>query len=285
MSFDWQGLLNSNWPEKTYTYTERDTMLYAQSIGFGSDPLDPEELRFVYEKGRLRTIPTQATVIAWDEDPILKTGINALMAVHGEETVVVHKPLPAAATVTASIKFTDIFDKGEGKGAILLIETKIRDHASGEPLCTNRMTLFARGDGGFGGPNGSAPAAHVLPDRAPDSVVDLPTRPDQALLYALNGDINPLHRDPVFAKSAGFPRPVLHGLCTYGIACRAVLKNDLGYDADRISEIGGRFSAPHFPGETLRTEIWRDGSVISFRCKIPERGDAVVFNNGKIVLR
>jgi acyl dehydratase len=258
-------------------------MLYALSVGFGSDPLNRKELPFVYEKG-LVAVPTMATVIAWDDDPILNTGIDPKMAVHGEQSVTIHKPLPVAATVVASIRFTDIFDKGEGRGAILLIETRIRDQATGDAICTNRMTVFARGDGGFGGPSGSPPPAHRLPERAADNVVDLDTRPDQALLYALNGDRNPLHRDPDFAVEVGFPRPVLHGLCSYGIACRAILSAKLDFDTSQIKEFSCRFSAPHFPGEMLRTEIWRDGDTISFRCTVPSRGNVVVINNGRMSL-
>ena len=286
MSFDWKKLISSSWPEKVYTYTERDTILYALSVGFGEDPMDRGELDFVFEKsGKLKAVPTQATVIAWDDAPIMDIGINTLMAVHGEQSVTIHKPLPIAGTVAASVRFPAIFDKGAGKGAVILIETTIRDHVSKELLCTNRMTVFARGDGGFDGPEGSVPAAHAIPERKPDEIVDFKTRSDQAFLYALNGDRNPLHRDPDFATNAGFPRPVLQGLCTYGAACRAILKSQVAYETAQIAEIGGRFSAPVFPGETIRTEIWRDGSVVSFRCKLPDRKDAVAFNNGKAVLR
>lgn len=163
------------------------------------------------------------------------------------------------------------------------METTLAEKTSGDVLAVMLSTIFARADGGFGGPAGSGPAPHALPDRAPDKSLDLKTRPDQALLYALSGDRNPLHRDPDVAAAAGFPQPILHGLCTYGHAVRAVVTSMLDHDPDGIREIEGRFSAPVYPGETIRTEMWRDGNVISFRCFVTER-DLLVINNGKVVV-
>ncbi len=173
-----------------------------------------------------------------------------------------------------------MIDKGEGKGALVYSERKVTDKASGELLATLTQTTFCRADGGFGGPPREAPAPHPLPERAPDLVCDLPTRPEMALIYRLSGDVNPLHAEPEFAKAAGFPRPILHGLATFGVAGHALLKSVCGYDPARLAAMAGRFSAPVYPGETIRTEIWRDGKVVSFRARVLER-DVVAINNGR----
>jgi acyl dehydratase len=155
----------------------------------------------------------------------------------------------------------------------------VTDKDSGVLIATLTQTTFCRGDGGFGGPARETPAPHALPERAPDLVCDLPTRPEMALIYRLSADPNPLHVDPDVAKAAGFPRPILHGLATFGVAGHALLKSVCGYDPARLRAMAGRFSAPVFPGETIRTEMWRDGGVVSYRSRVVER-DAVVINNG-----
>ncbi len=265
-----------------FRYTDREAMLYALGVGFGRDPLHAAELKFVYEND-LQTVPTFATVIGWGQATLARSGINYLMVVHGEQRLTLHQPLPAQAEVVADERVTGCIDKGEGKGALILMEKVIREKQTGGKLCTLGSTIFARGDGGFGGPKEGAPAPHALPARAPDLEVACDTRPDQTFLYALSGDRNPLHRDPNVAKLAGYPRPILHGLCTYGTACRAVVSSVCKYDAKRITGFDARFSAPVFPGETIVTEIWVDGCVVSFRCKLKER-EAVVLNNGKCTL-
>jgi acyl dehydratase len=282
MPLDYARLMALELPEREHSYTERDSMLYALGIGFGSDPMDEAELPFVFEK-HLKVAPTMATVIAWNDGWAARAGLNVVMIVHGEQRITLHRPLPPAATVRAVTRIVDIFDKGADKGAVLLVESRIRDAGSGEPLCTNLSTVFARGDGGFGGPQGSGPAPHPLPERAPDAIVDAKTQASQALIYRLSGDRNPLHADPDFARAAGFPRPILHGLCSYGYACRAVLRAFCDYDPALIRGFDVRFSAPVFPGETIRTEMWRDGNVVSFRARVLER-DAIVLNNGKATL-
>ena len=173
----------------------------------------------------------------------------------------------------------EIVDKGEGRGALLYIARDVFDADTDAPIATIRRTTFARGDGGFGGPSGPVRQPHPIPERDPDIVCDLPTLPQQALIYRLNGDSNPLHIDPDVAREAGFDRPILHGLCTFGVAGHAVLKTLCGYDPARLKRIDVRFSAPVFPGETIRTEMWVDGPQISFRARIVGR-DAVVLNNG-----
>lgn len=266
----------------TFRYTDREAMLYALGVGFMRDPMNPQELKYVYEND-LQTVPTFATVIGWGQATLARSGINYLMVVHGEQRLTMHKPLPVEAEVIADERVAGAIDKGEGKGALILMEKVIREKKSGDKLCTLGSTIFARGDGGFGGPKDGAPVPHALPARAPDLEVACDTRPDQAFLYALSGDRNPLHRDPNVAKMAGYPRPILHGLCTYGTACRAVISSVCKYDAKKITGFDARFSAPVFPGETIVTEIWVDGSVVSFRCKLKER-DVVVLNNGKCTL-
>jgi len=193
------------------------------------------------------------------------------------------KPLPAYAQITVNERVVGAYDKGKDKGALVIIERVIRDKRTGEKLCTLTGTAFCRGDGGFGGPKDGAPQPHELPSRAPDLLHETETRVDQALLYALCGDRNPLHRDPQIARMAGFPRPILHGLCTYGVACRAVLATVCDYDPARIASFEARFSAPVFPGETIITDLWVDGPVVSFRSGVKER-DVVCLNNGRCAL-
>jgi acyl dehydratase len=267
---------------QAFAYSERETMLYALGVGLGADPMNADELPFVYENG-LKALPTQATVVAWGAGRMGETGVNYLMVVHGEQRLSVHKPLPTEAKITADTRFTHCLDKGAGKGAVLISETVLKDAATGEKLITLSSSTFARGDGGFGGPSEGGPEPHPVPSRAPDLEIDLPTRPDQALLYRLSGDRNPLHSDPAIAKMAGFPRPILHGLCTYGLTCRAVLQAYAGYDPARILQHDVRFSAPVFPGETVSVQLWKDGDVVSFEARVKAR-DVVVIKNGKSVL-
>jgi acyl dehydratase len=282
MAINYDQIMALKSDAERFSYGDRESMLYALGTGFcSSDALDPDELRFVYEND-LKTVPTMATVIAWNLRVLNRAEINYLMVVHGEQRLTLHRPLPAAADIVAQGRVTGCFDKGPGKGAIILTETDIA-LGSGEKLCTLGTTIFARGDGGFGGPAGSGPEPHALPQRPPDAVCELPTRHDQALIYRLSGDRNPLHSDPNFARAAGFPKPILHGLCTYGTTCRAVLKTMCNYDHTKIKSFDARFSAPVFPGETIITEMWRDGAVVSFRARLKER-DAIVVNNGRCEL-
>jgi acyl dehydratase len=284
MAIDYDHIMSLKSEGDEFTYTDRETMLYALGVGFGRDPMDEQELKYVYETPDMRTVPTLATVIAWGQRTLQGADLNWIMIVHGEQRLKLHRPLPPAATIIADSRVTGCIDKGADKGAIILTETDIRLKDGGQKLVTLGSTIFARGDGGFGGPAGSGPEPHPIPDRKPDHVCELDTRPDQALLYRLSGDRNPLHSDPAFARAAGFPRPILHGLCTYGTACRAVLRTICDYDHTQITGFDVRFSAPVFPGETIITEMWRDGDVVSFQCRLKER-DAVVIKNGKCTLR
>jgi acyl dehydratase len=281
MAIVYDKLIALNIPEVEHSYTEKDAILYALGLGLGQDPTRADELAFVYEKN-LKVLPTFAVMLAypgfWARD--LDSGIDWVKLVHGEQALTIHRPLAPRGTVTGKTRVVDIVDKGAGKGALVLSERKVIDKMSGAPLATLRQTTFCRGDGGFGGPPREAPPPHKLPERAPDLICDLPTRPEAALIYRLSGDPNPLHVDPEVAKTAGFPRPILHGLATFGIAGHALLRSLCDYDPARLTALAGRFSAPVFPGETIRTEIWRDGAVASFRVRVVER-DIVAINNGR----
>lgn len=283
MPVTYDGLMSLKSEGDEFTYTDRETMLYALGVGMGRDPMNEDELRYTYEND-LKTVPTMATVVAWGQRTIGASGINYLMVVHGEQRLTVHKPLPASATIISDERVTAAVDKGAGKGALIVLEKAIRLKGSNEKLCTLSSTIFARGDGGFGGPATGAPEPHPIPERKPDVSSEADTRADQALLYRLSGDRNPLHSDPKIAKMAGFPRPILHGLCSYGTACRSVLQTICKYDHTLITGFDVRFSSPVFPGETIVTDMWKDGNVVSFRSKVKER-DVVVINNGKCTLR
>lgn len=290
MAIDYDDMMQSGATGLAASYDEKDVMLYALGVGFGRDPMNADELPFVYENARealgLKVPPTFASVIARGDAPAerqrmpQKSQINFMMVVDGERRITMHKPLPPRAAVLADERYLDILDKGAGKGAVLIQERVVREATSGDKLFTIVSSIFARGDGGFGGKPSGGPALHEIPERAPDLIQECDTRPDQALLYALSGDRNPLHRDPKMAQMVGFPRPILHGLCSYGTACRAILSTVAQYAPERIVQFDVRFSKPVFPGETLVVEIWADGNAVSFRAGVKERPGTVVLNNG-----
>ena len=281
MPIHYDKLLALKIPDVEHTYAPKDCMLYALGVGLGLDPLDEDQLAFVYEKN-LKVLPTMAVVLGypgfWAKE--LDTGIDWVKLVAGEYALELHQPLVTHGTLVGRTRVVEIVDKGVGKGAIVYSERVVSGKATGARIATILQTTFCRGDGGFGGPPREQRPVHALPERAPDLVCDLPTRPEMALIYRLSADPNPLHADPAVAKAAGFPRPILHGLGTFGVAGHAILKTQCGYDPARLMSIAGRFSAPVFPGETIRIEMWRDGSTLSFRAKILER-DVVAINNGR----
>jgi acyl dehydratase len=282
MTIDYDKLMGWRFDDSIHSYTPRDTMLYALGVGLGADPTDEQQLRYVYEDG-LQALPSMAVVLGgpggWLRDP--GTGVDYLKVVHGEQWLTLHRPLPSEGTVVGRSRVTAVVDKGADKGAVIYLERRLFPQAGGEPLATLLSSIFARGNGGFGGPvSGPTPPPHALPEGAPQRSCDLATLPRQALFYRLSGDYNPLHADPKVARSAGFPVPILHGLCTYGIAGHAILRTYCNYEASRLRALQARFSAPVYPGEILRTEMWREGGVVSFRCKAVER-DVVVLANGR----
>ncbi|MCF8468279.1 MAG: MaoC family dehydratase N-terminal domain-containing protein [Sneathiella sp.] len=280
MAIDYDKLVNWKFDDVEQTYSSRDTILYALGVGLSMDPLDMDQLRFTYEED-LQALPTMGVVLA-SPGFFLKQpeyGVDWVKVLHGEQGFEIHKQFPAQSTVIGTTKITEIVDKGEGKGALLYSTREIYEKSTGDHLATLSSTTFCRGDGGFGGPKTGGAAPHVLPDRAPDSTVELPTLDQAALIYRLSGDYNPLHADPRIAKSAGFKAPILHGLCSLGVAGHAILKQACGYDPAKLKALRLRFSSPVYPGETIVTEMWHDGDVTSFRCRVKER-DIVVLNNG-----
>lgn len=272
-----------DWPfeDIRQRYTERDAIFYALSIGVGADPMDERELRHVHEDG-LRVFPTLPAVLChpgpWMADP--RAGIDRSMVVHGEQVIELHRPLPPAATVRGRTRVTGVVDKGKGRGALVYQERQLVDDATGEKLATLLQTSFCRADGGFGGPDGPVRPLTPVPEQAPDVVLEMPTQPNQALYYRLNADLNALHALPEAARRAGYPRPILHGMCTFGIAAHALLRD---VPDATLRQIEARFSAPVFPGETISVEIWRRGDARHFRATVAAR-NAVVLDRGRATL-
>jgi len=266
------------------SYGERECILYALGIGTGMDPLDAGELKFVYERAGLQAFPTMAVVLGWPgrmTDPAL--GIDERLVVAGDLKVVLHRPLAPQATLVSRPRVKEVIDKGPGNAAIIQ-NTRELIGEDGAPVATVDSSTFARKHGGFGGKATETLAPHAVPEGTPEAICDLPTPPNLALLYRLNGDENPLHADPQRAKAAGFERPILHGAASFGIAARALLRACADYRPERLKSIEARFSRPVFPGDTIRTEMWRDGERISFQCRVVSRND-IVLSNGLATLR
>lgn len=281
MAVTYEQLMKLEVKDELVRITDKDTLLYALSVGMGRDPLDMNELPYVYEGRGLKTVPSMAGVI--QRIPILSSGLDMVKLLHGEQWLTIHNPVPPVGDFLCDSRVSGIYDKGPGKGAIVLMEAKVRTAAEGTPLFTATTVFFCRGDGGIGGPGGPAPRPHAIPDRAPDLTCVVDTRPDQALLYRLNLDRNPLHADPELAKRAGFDAPILHGMCGYGTVCRGLLKAVCDYDHTKIIGLDLRFTSPIYPGENIEIDIWRDGNIASFRCRVQGRG-VVVMDNGKCTL-
>lgn len=284
-------LLSRPFPPIEHAYSLRDTQLYALGVGLGADPLDAGQLRYVYE-GRdgtsLRALPTMANVLAypgfWAREP--DTGITWQKILHAEQEILIHAPLPASGRVTGTTRITGLWDKGENKGAFLQQTRKIADADTGRLLATVVQLSLLRGDGGFGesGSTQPLPAPHAMPDGQPDHVCELTTPMQLALIYRLSGDLNPLHADPSVASAAGFTRPILHGMALMGVAAHAVLRTVLAYDDTRFAGMRVRFTAPAWPGDTLRTEMWVRGDTVSLRVTAVER-NVVVLTNARVDLR
>lgn len=281
VTINYEKLINWQIPEVEQKFSRRDTMLYALGVGLGAGPCDPDQLKFVYEQN-LQALPTMAIILGYPGPWYTQSdaGITRSHVVHGEQGFTIHQPLPVEGTIAARTKITGVVDKGKDKGALVMTACEVRGKDSGELLCTLTSTTFCRADGGFGGPSGPVASPHPIPDTPPHQVCDLATLPQAALIYRLSGDYNPLHADPAYAQKAGFKMPILHGRCTFSIAGHAILKTCCDYEPARFKSMACRFSSPVYPGETIRTEIWQDGKVVSFRSTVPARGVTVI-NNGR----
>ncbi len=298
MTIDYNTL--KSWPFEAVrqTYDWKDAAMYALSIGYGADPMNEDELKFVYEgvagaehdgAGELVAVPTFAVVLAtpgfWPKHP--DSGIDWVKVLHGEQQLTMHKPLPASATVVSTNKVARIIDKGEGKGAILVQERQLHNEANGDLLATLESVTFCRGDGGYSAIEGNGPKGGdepitpkpKVPERAPDMTCELSVPANTALLYRLCADLNPLHADPKVATAAGFKQPILHGLASYGVAGHAIIKSCCDLDPTRLQSLGLRFSSPVYPGETLLTDIWKTELGIQFQTRVAER-DIVALSNG-----
>ncbi|TDP43961.1 MaoC/PaaZ C-terminal domain-containing protein [Zavarzinia compransoris] len=278
MGFSAETLLGWVFPFQRQSYVPRDAILYALGLGLGRDPLDAADLGFLLED-RLKVLPTFGVTLAtlgmWVKEPAL--GIDWVRLVHSAQAATFHAPLPAAADVTAEARIVSVQDRGEGKGAVVVLQRVIRDARTGAPYCTLRQTLLLRGNGGFGGPPATRDETPPVPARAPDVTIDVQTSPRAALIYRLSGDWNPLHADPAVAARAGFERPILHGLASYGIAGRAVLSAFCRDDPAGLRHLAMRFSGIVIPGDTLNFRLWRQGQDIHFNARI---GDRLVLDQG-----
>lgn len=257
MPIDPTVAIGAQLPEVEFSWTSAEVLLYHLALGAGADPVEEAELGYVLED-RLRVLPTFGVVapgFRTFEPPAVRfpgIEVDLAAALHGTQSITMHRPIPASGKAVARTRIADVWDKV--KAAVIVKETVVTDLADA-PLWTMTSRIFARGEGGFGGSRGPS-EPKVLPDRDPDRVVDVPTLAQQALLYRLCGDRNPLHSDPAFAARAGFPRPILHGLCTWGMVCKTVVDTILGGDVTRVASYSARFAGAVFPGETLRVRIW-----------------------------
>ncbi len=287
----YQIVKNWHFPQVRYVYRDRDVMLYALAAGLGADPLDRGSLDFVYEK-RLKVLPTFVTLAGapglWWRDP--RTGADALRLVHGEQRMHFLRNLPPAGALIARNRVESLTDKGAGRGAIGVVSREVFDESTGELVARSTNISVLRGDGGFSAVDGRSdpPPAPLpaVPEREPDLTVDLSSRPEAALLYRLTGDMNPIHADPEVARAAGFDAPIMHGLCTFAMACHAVLRVELGYETARLAGMAVRFTSPVYPGETVRFELWREPaeSRLRLRARVPARA-VTVLDNGIMDIR
>lgn len=275
MPIDPTVAIGATLPEVTFSWETADVQLYHLALGAGERPTDPHELRYLDDTGP-QVLPTFATVAATFHATaaprVSFPGVEIDLAkiVHGSQEVTVHRPLPPTGKATTSTRIAEVWDKG--KAAVIVQESTTIDE-NGEPLWTARSSIFARGEGGFGGERGPSESI-ALPDRDPDYDLRTKILPQQALLYRMCGDRNPLHSDPEFAKNAGFPAPILHGLCTYGLVCKAVVDAALDGDAAKVKGFRAKFAGVVFPGETLRTRVWQEGTTLLVAVTVVDRDDA-----------
>ena len=277
MTINYDEIMNLKSENVEISYSDKDSILYSLGIGLGNDPMNLNELKYVYENSQ-SVLPSMATNFQYHSPLLLKTNINFIMVVHGEQRLSITNALPVSGDFIANAKVIGCYDKGPARGAIIEVETTVKNKKNNEEICKLVSTTFARGDGGFGGPD--SPKKEIfIPDGEPDYVSEVSTKPNQALIFRLSGDYNPLHSDPNFAKAAGFEKPILHGMCTYGIACRSLVNEICENDASKLKRFDCRFSSPVYPGETIITEMWKKDKMIYFNSKVKER-DKLVLKNG-----
>ena len=284
MPIDPKLAADATFDKTTASWDQDDVILYHLGIGAGAGkPTDPKELEYTYERS-LKVLPSFAVIPVFSAlghlGAIPGVSINFAMVLHGEQDVEIHRPIPTEAKIETTGRVAGLYDKGKAALIVLEVASKL---AGGEPLFTNRFSIFARGEGGFGGDSGPKPG-NEAPTRTADKVVESPTVSHQALLYRLNGDKNPLHADPDFAKMGGFDTPILHGLCSYGVVCKAVVDNMLDGDVARVARYQARFAGVVFPGETIVTSMWKENGKILLSAKTKER-DTPVIGNAAITLR
>jgi acyl dehydratase len=281
MAIQYPEVLDARIAAQRYTYAERDVLLYALSVGMAQDPLDLRRLKFFYERD-LSVLPTFCCVIGHQSIRDMNLGVDYTKVVHAAQEVVIHGKLPPSGEILSELSIEDVLDRGE-KGAVLVVRRTITDPKTDDVIAELRSHIACRGDGGFGGPKTQGEVMPPPPRRQSEFVVTSRTEPSAALLYRLNGDLNPLHADPAIAVRAGFERPILHGLATFAIGANAVLQAVCDFQPEKVRAVRARFSAPVFPGETLRTEVWPDASRAHFRVTAVER-ETVVLNDGSVDL-
>lgn len=285
-----KAVIGKEMPPMTYRYTTRDVSLYALGIGAPLDWLDPKELQFVYELSAdgFKVLPSFGVIYTSQMiDDIVAGDIggikfNPMMLVHGEQYLEIKSDLPTSGTIISVPRITNIYDKGSG---MVIVTTVTSRDENGKEICVGEASMFIRGLGGYGGDRGPSGNINIPPERQPDKIHEEKTLEKQALIYRLSGDINPLHADPAMAAIGNFEKPILHGLCTFGFAVRAVLKHFADNDPSKFKSVRVRFSKHVFPGDTLVTEMWRESETeIIFQTKVKER-DVVAISNAKIELK
>jgi acyl dehydratase len=282
MPIDVDSVLGAELAERQGSWSATDVILYHLGLGAGVPPTDPAELAYTFE-GQLKVLPSfgviPASPMLFDMLKLPGMDVDLSKLLHGEQELELHAPLPVQSDVRTSARVSEVLDKG--KAALVVLETVTRDAGSDQPLVTNRFSAFIRGEGGFGdgdGPRPASPPPPAPPARPPDLQVECRTLPQQALLYRLSGDMNPIHADPEFARKGGFDQPILHGLCSYGMVCKAVIDAVLDGDVGRVRRYRARFAGVVFPGETITVRMWPDAGAVFVEALCNERGTPVLSN-------
>lgn len=287
MTIDLKKALAAKHAPKQQSYSATDVIQYHLGVGAASEATDIEGLELDYTfEDNLKVLPSFGVIPVFpmmDETFLNTPGMDVPLAnvLHGEQEIEIHRPLPPSAELESQASIPAIYDKGKSALVILQVNTKEK---GGDPICTNRFSIFARGEGGFGGDRGPKAGNQAPDERAPDFTIESKSWVSQPLLYRLTGDMNPLHANPAVAKKAGFPRPILQGLCTFGMACKAVVDNVLGGDVTQVAGYGVRFASPFFPGDTLVTKVWKDGDKKLLISSHAKDGGGFILSNAWITL-